>query len=95
MNSKSGMSLSEALCTQAQTSHDTDRFQLVQIEGASRGLKTRLLELGLVAGTIFSAEQRGSHFALKVRGDQLLLRTSEASFLKVQALTPLNHEEER
>ena len=58
-------------------------FTLQSIEGAERGLRTRLLELGLVGGTRFEVERRGIHVTLKIRGDRLLLRRAEARVLKV------------
>lgn len=80
----SEMSLYEALDDSSRTSTSAPRsFKLARIEGAERGLRTRLLELGLVSGTPFDVERRGIHVTLKVRGDRLLLRRAEAHVLKV------------
>ena len=64
MTSSSGVPLSQVLSAQDQSRLAPQRFQITHIQDASRGLKTRLLELGLVEGTTLSAERLGSHLAL-------------------------------
>ena len=89
MTSSSGVPLSQALSAQDQGRSASQRFMITHIQGVSRGLKTRLLELGLVEGTVMSAERLGSHLALKVRGDHLLIRVTEGHMINV---TPLDHD---
>lgn len=59
------------------------QFTLSSINGASKSLKTRLLEVGLISGTRLEAIRNGSHYLIKLRGDTVLLRAEEASHLHV------------
>ena len=86
MTAHPSIPLNQALSAQSPRSHSPQRFRVTGIQGVSRGLKTRLLELGLVEGTTLSAERIGSHLALKVRGDHLLVRVAEARMINVQLL---------
>jgi Fe2+ transport system protein FeoA len=57
--------------------------KLEGIKGAHTSLKTRLLEVGFTKGVSLSVFRNGGHFLIKLRGDTLLLRTSEARHLIV------------
>lgn len=84
MNQSVVVSLYEALISGEARSEDAERsFLLIGIEGAERGVRTRLLELGLIEGTTIRARRRGAHVSIRARGDELLLRRAEADLLKV------------
>ena len=63
--------------------HSFGELKLEGVSGGSSSLKTRLLEVGFTQGSIIHVFRNGGHYLIKLRGDTLLLRASEAQHLLV------------
>ncbi len=78
-------SAGQLLTALSQKSNTLNTLKLEGISEAPTSLKTRLLELGLIKGTLLKVSRNGGQFLIHLRGDTLLLRASEAQHLVVSA----------